>query len=388
MYAVSDKPYFTLEDAVVPMYHPRVLFETAVSQGVDPDQLLLNTGLTTDMFDNPRARASYAQFGALARNAMMLTENPALGIDFGKRIHLGNLGMLGLALLASGNAQDAVDTILTYGRVVSPGFALSSRSEGNESVLVIRPTVPMGALHAFAVEAVLKALSDVARFLLQGAPLPVVRLHLDYPRPAYAERYEEITEAEIVWDSHSLEVVFARDDMSRRLGFGDPLTAREAKRICDFELSQLPGTGLLEQVRSLLAKTPGEYPSLHGLARELGTSARSLRRALARLGSSYQALLFEVRKEHALDYIRSTHLSVEGLAQRLGFSDARAFRRAFKRWTGLTPSEYRQTMLPAPATAADEEQGANVQTLPTEAVALESFRPTLQEVPSTEEDMR
>ena len=358
MYAVTDKPYFTLEDAVVPMYHPRVLFETAISQGADPDQLLVNTGFTRDMFDNPRARASYAQFGALARNAITLTGNEALGIDVGKRIHLGNLGMLGLALLASNSCQDAVDTTLTYGRVVAPGFALSARSEGNETVLVVRPTVPMGALHAFAVECLLKALSDVTRFLLQGSPLPVRRLHLDYPRPAYAERYAEITDAPIVFDSHAIEVVLAKEDMTRRLGFGDPLTASEAKRLCDFELSQLPGTGLLEQVRSLLAKTPGEYPSLHGLARELGTSARSLRRALARLGSSYQALLFEVRKEHALDYIRSTHLSVEGLAQRLGFSDARAFRRAFKRWTGLTPSEYRQTMLPTPVTDVPESAAA------------------------------
>lgn len=344
MYAAMEKPYFTLDDAVVPMHHPRVLFKTAVGQGADPDQLLRNTGFSQEMFNNPRARASYSQFGILARNAIELTGNPALGLDFGKRIHLGNLGMLGLALLASGSAKDAVETALTYGRVVSPCFALSTRSEHGHTILTIRPTVPMGPLHAFAVEAVLKSFSDVASFLLQGAPLPIQRLHLDYPRPDYADRYREITDVPIVFDSHAIEVVFSADLMDYALHFGDPLTATEAKRLCDFELAQMPGTGLLEQVRSLLAKTPGEYPTFQGLARELGTSARSLRRALARLGSSYQALLFEVRREHALDYIRSTHLSVEGLAQRLGFSDARAFRRAFKRWTGQTPSEYRLSM--------------------------------------------
>lgn len=353
MYATTDKPYFTLDDAVVPMHHPRVLFKTAVNQGADPERLLHDTGLTQDMFVNPRARASYSQFGTLARNAIELTGNPALGIDFGKRIHLGNLGMLGLALLASGSAKDAVDTILTYGRVVSPGFALSTRAEQDETILLVRPTVPMGPLHAFAVEALLKALSDVASFLLQGAPVPLRRVNLDYPRPSYAARYAEITSAPVHFDCHAIEVVFAASAMDFDLSFGDPLTAIEAKRLCDFELSQMPGTGLLEQARSLLAKTPGEYPTFQGLARELGTSARSLRRALARLGSSYQTLLFEVRREHALDYIRSTHLSVEGLAQRLGFSDARAFRRAFKRWTGQTPSEYRmsmggQTMPPEP----------------------------------------
>ena len=347
MQSVPAKAYFTLEDPVVPMYHPRALWQLALAQGAPPDKLLQGTGLTPDIFDNPRARLSYLQFGQLSRNALTLTGNPALGLDFGHQIHLGNLGVLGLALLSSPTARQANEIALAYTKVVAPGVALSMRTEGDLSITTIRPTVPMGDLHCFAVESILMGIVEVATFLAKGAGIPeldVIELRVDYEKPEYAERYAELTHAPIVYGCSAIEIVYPDAALDRPMGCADPLTADEARRLCEYELSQLPGTGLLEQVRALLAKRPGEYMNLEELASALGTSSRSLRRALSRLGSSYQILLFEVRKEHALDHIRSPHLSVEGLAQKLGFSDARAFRRAFKRWTGYTPSDYRDAV--------------------------------------------
>lgn len=376
MNSTVSKPYFTLEDAVVPMQLPRVLVETARGQGAALESLLKGTGLSRDVFDNPRARISYAQYGTLALNALEATGNPSLGLDFGNNIHLGNLGMLGLSLLTSSTAKEALDVALTYARVVSPGFAVGMREEGDDAVLSLRTTVPMGPIHRFAVESTLACLRNAANFLLQGAGKTSshgARLRLDYPAPEYAERYRELTSATISWNAPAVEVLFPRAVLDLPLGFGDPLTNADARRHCDFELSQLPGTGLLEQVRALLGKTPGEYLSLQELARELGTSSRSLRRALSRLGSSYQTLLFEVRREHALDFIRSPHLSVEGLAQKLGFSDARAFRRAFKRWTGYTPSDYRDVQRKQRSQAPEEDDGDVVAMPPRSAAAEASY---------------
>lgn len=359
MYAPPSKPYFTLEDPVIPMYHPRVLFQTAVAQGAPAERLLSGTGLSREVLDNPRARMTYSQFGTLSDNALQLTGNEALGLDFGQNIHLTNMGMFGLAVAASSTGQEALDTMLTYGPVVAPGFAFSQRNDGENLVIAMRPTLPMGTMHRFAIESTVACLAGVASFLLRGHqagafPRPQFSLRLDYPAPAHTERYASQLSSRVKFDQPVTEFIFSRAALGLKLDFGDPLTASEARRLCDFELSQLPGTGLLEQVRALLTQTPGEYLSLLELSRALGTSARSLRRALSRLGSSYQTLLFEVRREHALDFIRSPHLSVESLAQKLGFSDARAFRRAFKRWTGVTPSEYRQERQQALEAAAQK----------------------------------
>ncbi|MBM4362292.1 MAG: helix-turn-helix transcriptional regulator, partial [Deltaproteobacteria bacterium] len=93
-------------------------------------------------------------------------------------------------------------------------------------------------------------------------------------------------------------------------------------------------------VRAAL-RAPDRPPDPTRLARQLRTSPRTLRRELARAGSSYQALADELRRERALSWVRTTNLTIAQISERLGFSDVRAFRRAFGRWTGQTPADYR-----------------------------------------------
>jgi AraC-like DNA-binding protein len=95
------------------------------------------------------------------------------------------------------------------------------------------------------------------------------------------------------------------------------------------------------QVRRRILAAQGKVPEVAQIARELQTSERSLRRGLSELGTSYQELLDEARRERALEWARSTTMPFDQVASQLGFSDVRSFRRAFKRWTGRTPSELR-----------------------------------------------
>jgi AraC-like DNA-binding protein len=85
----------------------------------------------------------------------------------------------------------------------------------------------------------------------------------------------------------------------------------------------------------------GKAPEVGQIARELQTSERSLRRGLQELGTSYQTLLDDTRRERAIEWARATSMPFEQIAAQLGFSDERSFRRAFKRWTEKTPRELR-----------------------------------------------
>ena len=78
------KKYFTHDDPVLPVHHPRVLLETAAAHGADRQALLAGTGITAKILDDPDARISYKQFSALEENALRLTGNPALGLEFGR----------------------------------------------------------------------------------------------------------------------------------------------------------------------------------------------------------------------------------------------------------------------------------------------------------------
>jgi AraC-like DNA-binding protein len=99
--------------------------------------------------------------------------------------------------------------------------------------------------------------------------------------------------------------------------------------------------GLLTRVRRLLLARPGDFPDLESAASALHTSGRSLRRHLAQMGTSYQQVLDDVRKRLALQYLTTTHLPLYEISHLLGFSDPSNFRRAFRKWTGKLPGDYR-----------------------------------------------
>ena len=89
-------------------------------------------------------------------------------------------------------------------------------------------------------------------------------------------------------------------------------------------------------------EVPGRFDDMETLARKLNTTSRTLRRRLHLEGTSYQDLLAEVRCNLAKEYLRSTRMTTEDIAETLGFSDAANFRHAFRRWTGKNPSDFRR----------------------------------------------
>lgn len=105
--------------------------------------------------------------------------------------------------------------------------------------------------------------------------------------------------------------------------------------------------GITRRVYQELTRTPGRFPEIEAIAENLCMTSRTLRRKLESEGTSYSDLLTSVRKALAIDYLTTTLLSAEDVALTLGFSDAVSFRHAFKRWTGLTPNEYRRERTPS-----------------------------------------
>lgn len=336
------RKYFTLEDAVVPLHHPRVLVETAIEQGADRAALLDGTGITSAMLESPDARISYLQFGVLVRNALALTDNPALGLDVGRRVHLPQLGMVGLAIMSTSTLRAALEVGLRHYKRIAPTFDLSLEVDGAIARFVVRESVPTTPFRRFAHELLLVAYAMQGRALL-GRALPVRSVQLAFPRPDYADRYRQIYDVPYTFDADTTIVELDAAALEERLAFGDPASAKIAEQyLAEHPLPQSETDGLVSQVRTRIQAARGKPPEVAQIARELQTSERSLRRGLQELGTSYQELLDEVREQRALEWTRSTTMPFDQLASQLGFADVRSFRRAFKRWTGKTPSELRE----------------------------------------------
>jgi len=225
----SMKKFFTPADPILPLHHPRVLVETAIRQGADREALLANTGITQEMLKSPDARVSYAQYGILIHNALELTKNSGLGIDYDSNLHLSHMGMLGLAVLSSRNIGEAFALAIKYYRSVAPGWELSLRVEGDRAVFTAREAIPRNPFRVFATEALLSAIRANGEFLY-GRPIPLIEVRVQYSRPPHADRITGLYGVEIQYDCDETVGVFAAAILEAPLASADPLTLVMAER--------------------------------------------------------------------------------------------------------------------------------------------------------------
>jgi AraC-like DNA-binding protein len=122
----------------------------------------------------------------------------------------------------------------------------------------------------------------------------------------------------------------------------DATAFRQAVRLCERAEARRQSDGdVAQRVLDRLLDRQGDYPSLSEMAKDLYMSNRTLIRKLKAQGTSYQMLLDDVRQELAVWYLRQSDLSVEAIAERLGYRDTSNFSRTCKRWFGLTPRAIR-----------------------------------------------
>jgi AraC-like DNA-binding protein len=176
----------------------------------------------------------------------------------------------------------------------------------------------------------------------------VVRQFLfSYPAPPHHAAYADFLDAPVQFDAEFSGCVFDRETLDLKPPNADRALAGLLERCADGLLTKIevPET-TSAQVRRLVSEclSDGE-PSAQHVAQRLGTTASTLRRRLAAEGSSYRALIREVRLERTRAYLANASLSMTEIAYRVGFADTSAFFKAFKLMTGVTPSEYRAQLL-------------------------------------------
>lgn len=337
------KKFFTAGDPVVPTHHPRLLVETAVAQGADRDALLENVGITAAVLEQPDARISYEQFNTLERNAIRLTKDPALALRWGRAIYASQSGLVGIAAVSTADLAGAFRVTRQYALQLTPGWDIDLRIEEGRGILTIRETIERGDLRAFATEALLAGYHNLVFHALGRAP-PVTQVRLNYPRPPHFRLYTEyLSDADYLFDQPVTEVEFDATVLREPLVTSDPATATVVGQLVAAEAARsAPVEGVAAQVRKLLQAQGAHRMTLDEVARALQTSERSLRRALSEMGTSYQVIAEEVLRARAEEWMRSGDVKVEQIAQELGFTDARSFRRAFKRWTGQSPNDFRR----------------------------------------------
>lgn len=334
---------WSLTDPLVPVNIPATMLKVGEDKGVTREALLDNTNINPEVLGDPSARLTYQQILLLAGNLIRHYPDESVGLDLGAAININQFGMLGYAILSCADLRSALQLGIKYHSLVDPAFTFEVTNLGDTSAVRFTSHIPFESIYRMICDVFVASFSTLARFLTGRHEAQPIEVHLNHPEPEYAERYKEFFNCTIRFDQPRTEFIINNDVLDFKLVMADKATAAMAESQCEEILSRMgPKEGIIAKVRRILLSNPGYFPPVDDVASQLATSTRTLSRSLQDVGTSYQRILDEVRKEMSIEYLRSSNLPIEEIAALVGYSDPSNFRKAFRRWTQNAPSYYRE----------------------------------------------
>ncbi len=316
-----------------------LLVAAGADEGVPVATLLRGSGLGTRDLEDHQREVTAQQELRVVRN--LVTAAPHLsGARVGVRYHVSTFGPLGFALLSSPTMGAAANLAFRFLDLSFAFCVFSARIEGDVAVVALDDRDLPADVGRFLVERDLSAIWTVLREIAGGSP----RLSsVDLPYPAAdVEGHRAAFGVRPRWDAPGGRAELRIDAawMGHPLPQANPHALALAEALCrDLVATRRSRTGVVEQVRILVAQRLGDGAPMGEVATALGLSERSLRRRLAEAGTSYRAVLDEVRRGVAEDLLGDRGLKVDDIARQLGYAEATSFGAAYRRWTGRSPRD-------------------------------------------------
>jgi AraC-like DNA-binding protein len=311
------------------------------SYGVDPAPLFERAGLDSQKLYDPNARYLETRLNTLWRLAAEATNDPYLGLKVASFWHPSSAHALGYAWLASATLKDALQRTVRYFRVMTDKERLTLTESDEEFRLIIEnpiadcPTAPEDLDASFA------ALIRLCR-MCYGESFNPLRITMGRPQPPDPARFAAHFRAPIQYSGNENSVCFDKADVTMALPTANAEVARANEQIVQAYLARFDRSSVAMQVRARLTEQLSSgHTNQERVADALHMSLRSLQRRLNDEGTSFKDLLDETRRELASQYMAESHRSINEITYLLGFSEPSNFSRAFRRWTGSSPSAYR-----------------------------------------------
>lgn len=338
----SNLGAFQLEDRVLSIVYPTILSDLLKDLGVEKS-FSLRTYSATQL--PSQSRISHTQFHHQILQALKDSGDPGLGFKFGHKLNFASLGILGQLLMSCQNLGEGLNNLLAYFPL--SGLPLSVNLSRKEDPAVVemeylaRSDVDP-AIERFFVEALLVSWLEVVN-TFAGKTMRYREIQLPYEAPSYAAVYQKEFQCPVHFKREVTRGKFDGDLFDIELPTHNETIKNLCILRCEKKFSSLQQQQTLSgKLLQLLLHAESATPSCEYAAYQLKLSPRSLSRQLQLEGTSYRQLLDTARLQRAKEYLCTPQMPVENVALQLGFSDASNFRRAFKKWTGQTPSQFRK----------------------------------------------
>ena len=326
----------------VSVFLVRALIEMVERRGIRGASLLLQAGLEAATVSDAMARLPLEDFERALEVAVRLSPDGAMGLQLGEHVSAMTMGLLGQIAGVAPTLREGLEVAGQFTVLAIEGVSLCARDEAD--TFAIRWRFPRGGalLNRTLAEFAAAGLTRLARIYTGPSTSPRL-VCFEHERPKRSADYTRLLGNNVRFCQGQSSIHFDRGVADQRQINQHPelyaLLQREADRRVE-RLCAAPPTE--ERLRTyLLSVAPARLPDVASAARELGMSERSLRRHLAAEGTSYRAVVRSAIEASARRLLRDPSRSVKEVAAALGFADAGAFVRAFRRWTGTTPGAFR-----------------------------------------------
>jgi AraC-like DNA-binding protein len=332
------------DEKIYPVVKLATVVDALAAQGISPADALEGVRLAKDAIASPATRVSLNQIIACYRNADRLSRDPHFAYNAGLRLHVSAYGMYGFAILSSMNYRQTMQFVMQYHQLATPLTTIDFYEQDGYGGWTITPVPNVrvdARLYKFLVEMQFGISLSLHRDVM-GPSFAARQLHVTYGPPADAPRYPEIFGSAVLFGQSENRFLFDTAWLDGTPNLGNEITYATVLGLCDGLMEEFRlRIGLTGKVRQALMLNLMRATSFDDVAKSLNMSARTLRRKLREENASFRKLADALRMDMAIKYLRDTDLTVEDIAEALGFSDAANFRHAFRRWTKAAPHEFR-----------------------------------------------
>ncbi len=320
----------------------RLLVTQGESLGLSRAELLEAADVEEAQLEDPDGRVPVTRYWDLWRFITGEVPDPDLGLEIGRKIQIRDAGIVGYTMLHSANLGGALERLARYAKIFTQRADLSLEPAG-DGWRLIQHRPPLYRSLPQVTDARTAAIVSVCR-QITGREVSPELLLLPFARPADIGAHRQFFRCDLRFDEPTWSMHFRTRDLKLSLEAADETLAGYLDEVAGLRLEELPrDESYTERVRRVVwSHLSVGQPTVGKVASELAVSGRTLQRRLREEGHSFAEVVETLRKGKAEALLKDKNLAICEVGYLLGYSDATAFYRAFRRWYGTSPREYRQ----------------------------------------------
>jgi AraC-like DNA-binding protein len=325
-------------------------------RGLDQNELLMKAGISPELLRTPHARISSGRCGELWHLIAQATDDEFFGMD-SHRMKVGSFTLLCHAVIQSDCLERALHRATRFLRLVLDDLVGELSRDGESAHIVLldhqrrctaTPEAQSGARttasRAFAYSTYMLILHGLACWLV-GRRIPISSAAFCCDAPSYTDEWRVLFSQNLSFNQDCCRISFP----ASYLDLHNTQNERTMKSFlrcapANFLVKYKNSASVSARIRRRLREwPPASWPDFETLAQQFHTSSATMRRRLDEEGESYRSIMDGLRRDLAISLLGDTRLSIADIAEELGFAESGAFHRAFKKWTGARPGEYRRS---------------------------------------------